>query len=107
MGLQKELQGEPAREAIAGAQAYCLRMEALLADREWLAGDYGYADIAFYMATLFGERQGAPLTADMPRLLDWRARMTKRPAVSSVAGAMGRWLASIGRPVPAFLRELL
>lgn len=107
MGLQKELQGEPAREAIAGAQAYCRRMDALLADREFLAGAYGYADIAFYMATLFGERQGAPLTPDMPRLVEWRARMTKRPAVASVAGAMGRWLAGIGRPVPAFLRELM
>lgn len=104
MGLQSQLQGEAARAAIAAAQGYCMEMEALLADREWLAGDYGYADIAFYMAALFGERQGAPLTPDMPRLLAWRERMTARPAVRQVAGAMGRWLAGIGRPVPAFLR---
>jgi hypothetical protein len=32
--------------------------------------------------------------------------MGKRPAVREVAGAMGRWLAGIGRPVPAFLRAL-
>ena len=107
MGLQKELAGEPARQAIAAAQAYCQQMEALLADREWLAGPFGYADIAFYMAALFGERQGAPLTEAMPRLRDWRARMTARPAVAEVAGAMTRWLHGIGRPVPAFLSGLL
>ncbi|MCC2675558.1 MAG: glutathione S-transferase [Ramlibacter sp.] len=106
MGLQSNLQDAPARAAIEAAQAYCMEMDALLAGREWLAGSYGYADIAFYMAALFGERQGAPLTADMPRLLAWRERMGERPAVRQVAGAMGRWLASVGRPVPAFLRAL-
>lgn len=107
MGLQSQLQEEPARIAIAAAQAYCREMDAQLADREWLAGDYSFADIAFYMAALFGERQGAPLTPGMPRLLAWRDRMTQRPAVRQVAGAMGRYLASIGRPVPAFLQGAL
>jgi glutathione S-transferase len=106
MGLQSQLQEAPARAAIAAAQQYCGRMNALLQDREWLAGSYGFADIAFYMAALFGERQGAPLTSDMPRLLAWRERMSARPAVRQVAAAMGRWLASIGRPVPVFLRGL-
>jgi glutathione S-transferase len=106
MGLQANLQEPSALAAIAAAQAYCLEMDALLADREWLAGSYSYADITFYMAALFGERQGAPLTTDMPRLLAWRERMGQRPAVRHVAGAMGRWLASVGRPVPAFLRAL-
>ena len=55
------------------------------------------------MAALFGERQGAPLTPEMPRLLAWRDRMGARPAVAPVAGAMGRYLASVGRPVPGFL----
>lgn len=106
MGLQDKLEDPVARAAIEAAQQYCRDMDALLAGRDWLAGSFGYADIAFYMAALFGERQGAPLTADMPRLLAWRQRMGDRPAVRHVAGAMGRWLASIGRPVPAFLRAL-
>ncbi len=103
MGLQRELQGDKAQAAIAACTAYYRRMDAQLQDREWLAGDYGYADIAFYMAALFGERQGAALLGETPRLLDWRVRMTARPPVAQVAGAMGRWLASVGRPVPAFL----
>ena len=106
MGLQDKLEEPLALAAIEAAQQYCLDMDALLAGREWLAGGFSYADIAFYMAALFGERQGAPLTADTPRLLAWRERMGERPAVRQVAGAMGRWLASIGRPVPAFLRAL-
>lgn len=106
MGLQSQLADAPARAATEAAQAFCLEMERLLAGREWLAGSFGFADIAFYMASLFGERLGAPFTSDMPRLLAWRERMTRRPAVAQVAGAMARYLASVGRPVPAFLRGL-
>ena len=78
-------------------------MERLLADREYLAGPYSYADIAFYMAQLFGDRMGAAMTAATPRLLQWRDRMTARPAVAQVAGAMAAYLVAQGRPLPAFL----
>lgn len=107
MGLQADLQGEAAQAAIAAAQAYYGRMEQALQASDWLAGDaYTYADIAFIMAAIFGERMGAPITDATPRLLAWRARMTQRPPVRQVAGAMARWLASKGRPVPAFLQGL-
>ncbi|MGE3346512.1 MAG: glutathione S-transferase family protein [Ramlibacter sp.] len=106
MGLQDQLRGEAALAAIEAATRYYEAMDRQLAGRAWLAGDYGFADIAFYMAALFGERQGAPVTAATPRLLDWRERMGQRPPVRSVAGAMGRWLASVGRPVPAFMQRL-
>jgi glutathione S-transferase len=106
MGLQDRLREEPALAAIAAAQRYCARMEAQLDGREFLAGPFTFADIAFYMAALFGERQGAPLTGETPRLLEWRDRMTARPAVRAVAGPMAAWLRDAGRPVPAFLRGL-
>ena len=60
-------------------------MERELADHEFLAGAYSYADIAFYMAQLFGARKGAPMTDETPRLLAWRERMTARPAVQTNA----------------------
>ena len=104
MGLQDQLQGAAALDAIEAATRYYAEMDALLAARPWLAGSYSFADIAFYMAALFGERQGAPLTDATPRLLAWRERMTQRPAVRQVAGAMAAWLASQSRPVPPFLR---
>ena len=42
--------------AIEAATRYYTDMEALLAPGDWLAGSYSFADIAFYMAALFGER---------------------------------------------------
>jgi glutathione S-transferase len=92
-----------AREAAA---RYYRQMEGLLEGREFLAGSYSFADIAFYMAQLFGARKGAPMTSETPSLLVWRDRMTARPAVRKVVGAMAAYLASIGRPVPDFLKGL-
>jgi glutathione S-transferase len=106
MGLQDDLKGGAAVAAIAAATRYCGEMDSQLAGGGYLAGSYSFADIAFYMAVLFGERQGAPVPATMPRLLAWRERMTRRPAVREVAGAMAAWLASQGRPVPPFLRRI-
>ena len=67
-----------------------------MAGKEWLAGSYSYADIAFYMAQIFGDRMGAPMTDAHPKLQAWRDRMSARPAVRQVAGAMGRYLLSPG-----------
>jgi glutathione S-transferase len=103
MSLQKNLQDEPAVTAIDAATRYYAEMERQLADSEWLAGSYSFADIAFYMAALFGERQGAPITAATPRLLEWRSRMIQRAPVRTVTRAMADWLKAAGRPVPAFM----
>jgi glutathione S-transferase len=107
MGLQDNLQGEAAVAAIDAATRYYADQEDRLLGRDWLAGTYSFADIAFYMAALFGERQGAPITAATPRLLTWRDRMTRRPAVCTVAGAITAWLAAAGRPVPPFLSDAI
>ncbi|MBA4328551.1 MAG: glutathione S-transferase family protein [Polaromonas sp.] len=107
MGLQDQLQEPAALAACAACAAWYQRMEAQLAGRDWLAGSYSFADIAFYMAQLFGERMGAPVTEGTPRLLAWRERMSARPAVRQVAAAMGRYLLSVGRPLPAFLAPLV
>jgi glutathione S-transferase len=106
MGLQDQLQSEAARTAIAAATRYYAVQEDRLSGGEWLAGTYSFADIAFYMATLFGERQGAPITDATPGLVAWRDRMGARPAVRRVAGAMASWLAAAGRPVPPFMAAL-
>jgi glutathione S-transferase len=102
MGLQDALATEPARTAIEAANVFYARMEDRL-DSDWVAGIYSFADIAFYMAALFGERQGAPLTAATPRLLAWRERMGQRAPVRAVVGAMAGWLKNAGRPVPTFM----
>ena len=106
MGLEETPDHPAAQAARDEARQYCRRMERVLADREFLAESYSYADIAFYMAQLFGARKGAPMTAETPNLLAWRERMTAGPAVRKVAGAMADYLASIDHPVPDFLRGL-
>ena len=92
-----------ARAAREAATRYYGEMEALLADRQFLAGSFSFADIAFYMAQIFGDRMSAPITDATPRLLQWRDRMTARPAVRQVVGPMAAYLQSEGRPVPGFL----
>jgi glutathione S-transferase len=105
MGLQKNLGDAVAVSSIAAATAYYGQMEKLLATGTWLVGSYSFADISFYMASLFGERQGAPITAATPQLLQWRDRMTQRPAVRSVVSAMAKWLRAASRPVPIFMNS--
>ena len=107
MGLQQELGGATALAAIEAATRYYGEMEKRLEGSEHLAGPYSYADIAFYMAQLFGARQGAPMTEATPRLLAWRERMSARPAVRAVAAAMAAWLVQAGRPLPPFMQALL
>ena len=103
----KDRANDPAGLAsIAAAAGYYQEIEKALSAQDWLAGAYSYADIAFNMASLFGERHGVPITATTPRLLEWRERMTQRPAVRAVAGAMARWLYAAGRPVPQFMLAL-
>jgi glutathione S-transferase len=107
MGLQGTPQDPAAIAARDGAARYYLQMEQQLAQRPFLASTYSYADIAFYMAQLFGDRMGAPITAATPNLIAWRRRMTQRPAVQRVAGQLGAYLVSQGRPIPDFLAGIV
>jgi len=107
MSLQDRL-GDPAAVAACDASArYYGEMEVELALGDYLAGSYSYADIAFYMAQLFASRMGAPMTAATPKLLLWRERLTARPAIRLVAGAMARFLQSHKRPLPDFMAGLV
>ena len=107
MGLQATRDDPAAVTARAAARDYCRQMDALLTEQNFLAGKFSFADIAFYMAQLFGDRMGAPITDSTPRLLDWRQRMTSRPPVHQVVGPMAAYLASHGRRVPAWLADAL
>jgi len=107
MGLEHDMQSDAAKAACAACAAFCDDMERTLAARDYLAGTYSFADIAFYLAQLFGERKGAPMTQATPRLLAWRERVGARAPVRAVVRPMMQFLASQGRPVPAFLQPLL
>lgn len=105
MGLQATPDDPAAVAAREGASRFYTELEGLLGDgRPFLAGpDYSYADIAFYMAQFFGDRMGAPIKGDWPRLQAWRERVMGRPAVHEVAGAMASYVVSQGRPPPSYM----
>ena len=96
MGLQNAPDDPAAVEARAASTAFYDEMERTIGAQEWLAGSYSYADIAFYMAQLFGARMTAPMDERHPRLLAWRDRMSARPAVAQGGGRDG--------PLPARAR---
>jgi glutathione S-transferase len=99
--------GHPtAVSASESASHYYREMEDVLAGREYFAGPYSYADIAFYMAQLFGARMGAEMTEETPGLLSWRTRMTARSTVMAVVGPMAGYILSERLPLPAFLSHL-
>ena len=106
MGLGQTPDDPVAVEARRTAGAVYDDMEQMLEGGSWLAGDLSYADIAFYMAQLFGERWGVPMNDAHRKLQAWRDRMSGRPAVAKVAGTMGRYLVSQGRKLPPFLERM-
>jgi glutathione S-transferase len=108
MGLQKTPDDPAAVAARDGTARFCEAFETLLADgRDWLAGSgFSYADIAFYMAQIFGDRMGAPIPAGHQRLIAWRNRMGERTSVRQVAGAMADYLLRQNRRVPDFMQAL-
>src|SRR4029077_10963356 len=106
MGLQAAPDDPAAVAARAASGAFYDEMERTLGSRQWLAGSYSYADIAFYMAQLFGARMGAPMTDAHPRLQEWRDRMTARAAVRTVVARMAAFLVSHGRPLPPFMQAV-
>jgi glutathione S-transferase len=107
MGLQDRLDEPAAQEAIAAAHRYFGEMEVLLQDRDYLNGDYSYADIAFFMAQLFAARLGAPMTDQTPRLLAWRLLVARRAAVRPVVEQFIHTIQRAGRPVPPFMLEAI
>lgn len=105
MGLQNRLEDPAAQDAIAQGRRYYAEMNAALQGSSYLAGDYTYADIAFYMAQLFAARLGAPMDAATPHLLGWRERMTARPAVNQVVRQFADTLYGYKLPIPDFIER--
>jgi glutathione S-transferase len=106
MSVKDRAHDPAATASVAAAASYYNEMEKQLKSDGWLASDYSYADIAFFMAALFGERHGVPITTATPHLFAWRERMTQRAPVRTVVAAMATWLKAAGRPVPQFMLAL-
>lgn len=105
MGSDVDLSSGPAQQSIAAVDAFCAELESGLSG-DYLLGNYSYADIAFFMAQVFAERMGAPLTLAVPRLQRWRMRVGLRPAVQQVMVRLVAYLAATHRTIPPFLADI-
>ena len=103
MGLQDRLDDPMAVAARDAASGVYTRMEVLLGKAAYLAGAFSFADIAFFMAQFFGDRMGAPIGSEYLALTNWRARVTRRPAITKVLAPMADFLRSQGRQVPSWV----
>lgn len=107
MELQDALDGPAANAACDAISRYCMAMERRLGELRFLCGNViTYVDIAFYMAQLFAERLGAPLAITMPRLLNWRERMSSRPSVRTALAPLIAYLRASNRPIAAILMRV-
>jgi glutathione S-transferase len=102
MGLGRVREKPEWGEARDTIEACYDRLEAALAEGDYLAGSYSYADIAAFMTQFFAARWDVPMSAARPRLTAWRRRMEARPAVAAVWGAMCDFLRSTGLPIPLY-----
>jgi glutathione S-transferase len=59
------------------------------------------------MAQLFAARLGAPMTERTKRLLAWRARLARRPAVRLIVRQFIKTLQGAGKPAPPFMHEAM
>jgi len=107
MGHQERLSDPLAQEAVEALNRMYGAMDALLEDRQYLSGDYTYADIAFFTAQLFAARLGAQMGERFSRLLAWRSRVARRPAVRRIVRQLVDTLIRQHRPVPPFMQEAL
>jgi glutathione S-transferase len=87
MPNQRAKAGEEAvAEGTRSLHEYYDRMEERLGRAEYLAGDFTYADIAFYMAQFFATFLGEPWRDRHPNLDAWKARLGERESIARVAG---------------------
>jgi glutathione S-transferase len=86
--------------ALATIERFYAKTDATLAGREYLAGTFSYADIAFFMAQFFASFLGAPPSGDLSNVAAWRSRVAGRPSVKTVAGTMAQYLRDQGVPLP-------
>jgi glutathione S-transferase len=105
MGLQDRLSEAGAREAISQLHRLYAEWDAVLGDRDYLAGEFSYADIALFMAQLFAARLGAPMNDETPRLIQWRMRVAARPAVRTVVVQFVDTLTRLKLAVPQFMTD--
>jgi glutathione S-transferase len=74
---------ETLANAVASLRKLYTHLELELAGREYLAGGFGLADIACFMALGFAATLGVAPAEDQPRVTAWFERVRSRPTVAT------------------------
>lgn len=98
--MREQMGEEAAAAAPAALGAFYEKTDRRLEGREFLAGTFSCADIAFFMAQFFASFLGAPAPAELANVAAWRTRMAGRDSVRKVTGAMASYLRDNGVPLP-------
>jgi glutathione S-transferase len=77
------LHGPDQEKAKARLRNYLQALDTEMADREFIAGDYSLADVAFIPFFVRRERYHAEIDERLPRVKRWMERLLARPAVQS------------------------
>ncbi len=73
-----------AAKSEAGLAAHYVTLDAALAGRDHLCGDFGAADIAAFLQVFYAQRLGGPSMRSCAQLWSWYARVKARPAIAKV-----------------------
>ena len=87
-------------DTVSTLQHYLRDMDDRLENRPFLAGDFSYADIAFYVAEYFARFLNVHPPRELTHLADWRHRMSQRDSVIQVMGTMAVFISSQGLMAP-------
>jgi glutathione S-transferase len=87
-----------AKRSKAALLDYYAIIDTLLVQREYLAGTFSYADIAFFMAQHFSAMWGAPPPTQLSNLIHWRDRIGKRRIVADVVIRIDRFVKTASSP---------
>lgn len=92
------LSREQLEESAGRLMAFYDEIDARLSEREHLAGQFSYADLAFYSAHFFARFLGVPESPKHRHIQTWQKRMAERSSVMAVMGRMRDYLTSHGVP---------
>ncbi len=102
LGLLRNPNDDELAQVRASVHGFYAEMDRQAAGREYLAGRFSYADIAFFMAQFYVAFIGHPMPAELEALNAWRKRVAERPAVCGVIEPLEAYLKANGAPAPVY-----
>lgn len=95
-GRQPALDGEAVAARRTDVQRFQGELDARLAGRNWLVGDFSYADIGVFAVTFWADVFGIKTDPAHRRFAAWRQRVAARPSAAAVVNRVFEYLRQAG-----------